>query len=145
MRRSPEQSRPPEKEQTSIQRLWSEYGFSGIAPLEGSPVEQRLEIMCKRYVELNVQLRKKQLSKSEVDRREALVHYTGSESERRALHNKIAIATVGENRSSMSNAEAARIADFAAKLTHNGLSMLEVLELEQFAEEHQDEFRNEKS
>lgn len=84
--------------------LWKEYGFDGKPPFSGSKAEERLKEKCRQY------------SQFVINSKGDLKNY--SDVTRRQLHNEIAVMTVGEQRSGMSESEAREIANFAMAYTH---------------------------
>ncbi|MFA6474217.1 MAG: hypothetical protein WCV85_05025 [Patescibacteria group bacterium] len=102
-----------------------------MAPPPGSPVEERLLNICQQYVKICLETTDSgRVTPSPNVQKEALQHYTKLESERRMLHNQIAIMTLGSIRSKLPEHEAKRIADFAAQVTNNGLRMNDLEELQ---------------
>lgn len=91
-----------------LEMLWGTYGFEGNPPKAGTRAEERLNDACKRYCNFilspNNPINKSELGK-EITKK--------SETQRRLLHNEIAIMTVGVERSGMDTESARRIANFA--------------------------------
>ncbi len=83
-----------------LEMLWNEYGFPGQPPVMGSKAEKRLLDYCTSYSRF---LTSNHISKD----------IKSSDTERRTLHNQIAIMVVGKQRSGMESSLAEHIADFA--------------------------------
>lgn len=87
-----------------LKELWEEYDFPGRAPVSGSEAENRLKQACSKYSLFLVG--------------ETHTRSKSSESDRRALHNQIAIMVVGKQRSGMDAKLAEHITDFAFEYAH---------------------------
>ena len=91
-----------------LEHLWQKYGFSGNPPRLNTGAEMRLKEKCERYSKFIIDANHHHKSIQEIY----------SESNRRQLHNEIAIMTVGKQRSGMVLEEAKHIANFALSYTH---------------------------
>lgn len=89
-----------------LEELWGEYDFPGRPPYEGSDAEKRLRQVCSQYCTF--------LTEQTGQNQKALKLY---DSERRKLHNQIAVMVVGKQRSGMDREQAEHIANFAFELT----------------------------
>ena len=90
-----------------LEELWSGYGFPGRPPFEGGTAETRLKEACNKYAIFIDE----DGTKSPKDR--SLHERKISDSERRKLHNEIALMVVSEQRSGMLNSMAEHIGEFA--------------------------------
>ncbi len=116
--RSIETGPPPEaQEQTlPVSRYWEKYNFPGEAPPPGSPAEKRVVEICEAYVGTLI-------GKSSRKNTASSTLQKASNSERRRLHNQLGIMVFGQERTNLSPALARDLADFAASVTHDGLTM----------------------
>lgn len=91
-----------------LEHLWQQYGFSGNPPRLNTEAEKRLKEKCEQYSRFIIDANHQHKSSKEIY----------SESNRRKLHNEIAVMTVGKQRSGMGLEEAKQIANFALTYTH---------------------------
>ena len=92
-----------------LETLWGYYNFEGNPPKANTSAEKRLRDACERYSNYilfpsNLLHNRNDLSK-EITKK--------SDSQRRLLHNEIAVMTVGAERSGMDIKSARHIANFA--------------------------------
>jgi hypothetical protein len=118
-----------------LQKLWSKYHFMGEAPFEGSPAEDRLYDLCKKYNVHSLDTTKYSIPKQQADGENYFARpkdiasiLAPSEASRRELHNQIAMMATGRQRSGMAIERATEIAHFACELIY-GCDIHEALEL----------------
>ena len=92
--------------------LWRHYDFDGNPPPLNSDAERRLKEKCERYSTFVINSHRQNKGIDQIS----------PESNRRQLHNEIAIMTVGKQRSGMDIGDARLIASFALEYTQ-GLTM----------------------
>ncbi len=92
----------PEEAPSPLMGYWRRLGFPGNPPKAGSVAEKRLLERCQSYTELVLS------GKNRV---------SGSEDERRRLHNEIAVMIFGKTRNEMPYDLAEKISDFASLAT----------------------------
>lgn len=119
----------PEKEiDPFLEELWEEYSFLGNPPFVGSIAEKRLKEACDSYANF---LESHKFSSSPKDDSEGsdykIKKLEVGESERRKLHNLIALMVIGKQRSGMETKLAKKIASFAFEYS-KGYKMEEEIE-----------------
>ncbi len=114
-----------------LRGLWKKYHFVGNPPLSGSPVEERLNDTCKRY--MKYVLGKVESPQKRTDTEDYFAQFRqnikkpDSEATRRELHNQIALMVIGKQRSGLELAKAEEITEFASELTY-GCNVEEAIE-----------------
>jgi hypothetical protein len=102
---------PSKEPDPYLESLWDEYDFSGKPPFAGSVAEQRLREACEKYA--NLMDSQTNIFPGSGKDSYGIKKISSSESDRRVLHNQIAIMTMGTQRTGMDSKLAEKISDFA--------------------------------
>jgi len=94
-----------------LEEIWSEYGFPGHPPFKDSVAENRLKEACDKYANF-IDHYDKGLPGDEKHSK-GVKGISSSETDRRNLHNQIAVMVFGRLRSGMEEELARHIAEFA--------------------------------
>jgi len=107
-----------------LNKLWRKYKFTTKPPIKGGVAEQRLLSACRSYTSLvdnlpqMINARSQQDSENYFAKNRSVDFVRESESDRRELHNQIAIMIVGKQRSGMEESLALHLADFAREYVY---------------------------